>query len=44
MLQDSRVLDHLLYVYRTVERFERAERSTDFGAAAGATPEGCWPS
>ena len=42
MLQDVRVLDHLLYVYRTAGHFERAEWSTEFCAAAVATPNGCW--
>ena len=42
MLQDELVLGHLLYIYRIAERFQRAEWSTDFGAA-GVTPSGRWP-
>ena len=40
MLLDQRVLDHLLYVYRTKARFERAEWEEAGGAWGGSTATG----
>jgi hypothetical protein len=45
MLLEQRVLDHLLYVYRSRERFLRAERAVDGDPGLGwpQTGAGSWP-